>query len=320
MNVRTGGVSEWWPTTWAPNWDDQPVFSLDPRVRVTIVGSIIASTIWKISTAGGDQTAIQRYMATRDAASARRSYLVQSIASVVVIGLLAVVGFALLGYFQVYKHLIPGSGDLSVEADNLFPYFISSHLPVGLSGLVMAAMFAAAMSSLDSGVNSITAVVTTDFLDRFGSRSNRQENRVRTAQLLALLIGGIVVCCSFLIEYVPGNFLEVAKKTSNLLVTPLFALFFLALFVPFSTSTGAIVGAVYGVATAVVVGYWDVITGGEALSFQWIEISALAINLIVACFVSYVGNLQTRRRLVFIVMAALLPLLGALWAISVFLD
>ena len=55
---------------------------------------------------------------------------------------------------------------LTANADKVFPHFIAYHLPPGISGLVVAAMFAAAMSSIDSGVNSITAVVVTDLLHR----------------------------------------------------------------------------------------------------------------------------------------------------------
>jgi len=91
-------------------------------------------------------------------------------------------------------------------------------------------------------------------------------------------------------RYVPGNFLEVTQKTTNLLVTPIFALFFLALFVRFATPLGAIAGCVCGITTAVLIGYWDVITGLPRLSFQWIGISALVVNLTVACLVSYFGT------------------------------
>ena len=54
-------------------------------------------------------------------------------------------------------------------------------------------MFAAAMSSIDSGVNSVTAVVMTDFLDRFGWKPKTEKGHVRVARLLALGIGTIVV-------------------------------------------------------------------------------------------------------------------------------
>ena len=75
VTVRLGGFS-WFPTSWAANWDTQPLFSLDPNVRVTVFGTILTGTLWWIGTAGSDQTAIQRFMSTGDAKAARRSFLI----------------------------------------------------------------------------------------------------------------------------------------------------------------------------------------------------------------------------------------------------
>lgn len=295
VTVAMGGFG-WWPTSWLSTWDTQPLYSFDPHVRATVIGAIVSSLVWQVCTAGGDQTAIQRYMSTRDARAARRSYLVTSIVHMVVILVLACVGFALLGYFSQAPDMLPAGMDLVRDGDKIFPLFIAHHLPVGLSGLVVAAMFAAAMSSVDSGVNSITAVVQTDLLDRIGRRLKTEKGHLRFAKFLAFGIGVLIVLTSSMMQHVPGNFLEVTQKTTNLLVTPLFALFFMALFVPFATPLGAVVGCIVGIGTAVVIGYWDVLTGLERLSFQWIGISALTANLSVACLVSYFGPKRRREK------------------------
>lgn len=295
ISVKMGGFA-WWPSEWVSTWDTQPLYSFDPRVRATALGAILSGLVWQVSTAGGDQTAIQRYMATRDARTARRSYLVNSAAVVVVMGLLALVGFALLGYFSAHPEALPPGIDLIENGDQIFPLYIAEFLPTGVSGLVVAALFAAAMSSIDSGVNSVTAVVQTDFLDRFRRRPETEEGHLRFSKYLAFGIGVITVAASSLMQYVPGNFLEVTQKTTNLLVTPLFALFFLALFVPFATALGAIAGCICGIATAVCIGYWDVITGLPGLSFQWIGISALTVNISVACTISYLSSGSRRKK------------------------
>ena len=67
------GSFAWFPTAWDANWKPQPIFSVDPHVRMIFVGVIIMQALWAISTAGGDQTAIQRFMATENATAARRS-------------------------------------------------------------------------------------------------------------------------------------------------------------------------------------------------------------------------------------------------------
>jgi SSS family solute:Na+ symporter len=288
ITIKMGGFA-WWPTEWVSTWDTQPLFSLDPTVRATVIGAIIALLVTQVCTAGGDQTAIQRYMATSCPKAARRSFLITSILHVAVFVTLALVGFSLLGYFSAHPELLPPGIGLTKNADGIFPYYISAFIPVGLSGLVVSAMFAAAMSSIDSGVNSITAVVQKDFIERFRGASPSPAGQVRLAKYLAFGIGLLVISASSLMQFVPGNFLEVTQKTTNILVTPIFVLFVLALFVPFATTFGAIAGAATGISTALLIGYWDVFTGRPGLSFQWIGISALAANLGVACAASAIG-------------------------------
>lgn len=285
VTVRLGGF-EWFPTSWDANWDTQPLFSLNPWVRVTVFGSVLQLTVWWVCTAGGDQTAIQRFMATEDARSARRSFLMNSISGAMVLLMLALVGFALLAYFRENSHLLPEGLSVASNADLLFPRYISHHLPIGLSGLVVSGMFAAAMSSIDSGINSISAVVTTDFVDRFRKRPMTEKTHVRFAQTLAFTVGIIVISASSFMEYVPGNFLEMTKRTHELFVAPLFVLFFMALFVPFATPLGAVSGAAAALATAVFVAYADVWSTTELISFQWILPSSLTAGLLVGCLLS----------------------------------
>jgi len=291
VTVRLGGLS-WFPTSWDSSWQPQPVFSLDPYVRLTVVGVIVMQTLWAVCTAGGDQTAIQRYMATRDATAARRSYLTNSVAAVLVLFVLALVGLSLLGYFRAYPAQLPEGKSIADAADALFPHYIAHQLPIGISGLVVSAMFAAAMSSVDSGVNSISAVVMTDLVDRFRSESLTAKARVRAAQLLAVTVGIIVIGASTLIDYVPGNLVEVAKRMTSLLVTPIFTLFFMAMFVRFATPTGANVGAVSGFLTAILVSFWNPLIETRSISITWITPTALTVGIVVGCIVS----LATRRR------------------------
>ena len=103
----------------------------------------------------------------------------------------------------------------------------------------MCGLFAAAMSSIDSGINSITAVVQSDLVDRFRVEKLDDRARIRIARALALTIGVVVVLTSsFVLDHVPGNFLEQANRTFGLLVTPMFLLFVFALWIPFFDAIG----------------------------------------------------------------------------------
>lgn len=283
------GDFSWLPTQWSPSWESQPLFSFDPHVRVTLVGLIVHTTLWRVATSCSDQTSIQRFMAVKDASAARRSFLVNSIAVVFSTLLLSLVGCALLGFFTRFPDAIPPELTLARDADRLFPFFIAHYLPPGLSGLIVSAMLAAAMSSLDSGVNAVTAVVTRDFMERFPKGPATELAKVKMLRILTVSIGVAVIAISLVVKHIPGNIMEVTNKTAALVTTPIFALFLMAWFMKSVTPLGALLGTVASVAGAVLVGFWDMLTGLPGLSFQYIGPAALTLSLSVSWLVSRFG-------------------------------
>lgn len=289
ISYDLGGFG-WFPTQWDPTWDTQPLFSTDLSTRMTVVGTILSTLTWYVCTSGGDQVSVQRFMATEDARAAQKALATQMCVGVIVAVTLGCVGFALLGYFNAHPEFIPEGLSLKDDADKIFPHFMAFHLPPGVSGLVVAAMFAAAMSSIDSGVNSITAVVLTDVLERFDRAPTTPAAEMRLARWLAFGIGAFVVVTSSLMRYVPGNITAVTQKTSNLLTAPIFGLFFFALFVRFASPVGVWIGAFCGTVTAALIAFsgpiFGYVPGSDELnpiSFQWIAPVSLGVNILTGC-------------------------------------
>lgn len=285
ISVQLGGVDAWWPKAWISHWQ-KPVWWFDPKARVTAFGAVFSTFVWWVCTSGSDQMAIQRYLSTRDARSARGVMAVTLIADFVVGMFLAALGLALLGYFRANPELMPTSQSLVTDADKLFPRFISIGLPVGLSGLVVAGLLAATMSALSAGMNSCCSVITVDLIERFRRKSSPSFDPVWRAKVVSLVVGLIVVFLSSFVGMVQGNLLEICYKVVNLLTVPLFGLFFMAMFVRWATGFGTIVGAVAGVAVAVAVNYWKEIFGVQGISFLWAMPLSLAAQVAVGSLVS----------------------------------
>jgi SSS family solute:Na+ symporter len=289
INRDLGGVSHWWPDRWPAHWQ-APVFWFDPNVRVTVVGATLSLLTWWVCTAGSDQMAIQRYLATRDARAARRTLNITLAANVLVFLLLAAVGMALLACFRARPEMFALGQTIGGNADQLLPTFIVRGLPEGISGLVVAGLLAAAMSSLSSGLNSACSVITTDFIDRFRKASSDESNHLRLAKYVSLAVGVTVVALSALVGQVEGNLLEQCYKIANLLSTPLFLLFFMALFVPWATPWGTFLGALSSTAVAVAVAYYQVF----GLTFVWM----MPASFLAGALVGVLGSLMPvgRRR------------------------
>lgn len=287
ISVQAGGVRPWWPEHPPAHWMPQPFFSADPHIRLTAVGTFVSYFISTVCAGGSDQVAIQRYLTTRNAAAARRAVLFGHLTVGVILLSLGLVGAALLGYYHLFPAELPANIDLAHGGDGLFPYFLSHGLPVGVSGLVVAGLLTSAVSGVSPGINSVIAVANQEFIEPFILKgANAEAKKVRIARQLSLVIGVVIVLGSLGMGRVPGNLVEVSGKTVNVFFYPMFGLFFFALFVPFATAPGAILGAVYGLTSGLVVGYWDVLTGLPRISFQWIGPTSLLVTLSSGCVFS----------------------------------
>ena len=268
ITIYLGGVGSWWPTEWAAHWPAPKAY--DPVERITFFGIVLATFTWWVCTSGSDQMAIQRYLATKDVKAARNVLITTLGANTVVNLLLTLVGFSLLAYFRLNPHLIPDGQTVLSDADRLFPQFIAVALPAGLSGLVVAGLLAAAMSSLSSGVNSSCSVITVDFIDRFRRSKETELDHVKLAKYVSIVVGVVVVILSAYVGVVQGNLLEIAYKVVNLITAPLFGLFFMAMFVRWAKGWATIVGAFCGLAVVVMISFWKELTGStEGISFLW---------------------------------------------------
>jgi SSS family solute:Na+ symporter len=281
VSVALGGVSAWWPSTWPSHWPEPKVLP-EPGASRTVLGAFCAMLVWMTCTAGSDQMSIQRYLATRDARAARRSFGIQLLSTVLSVGLLGIAGLAVLGYFQARPDEMKAGWSVAEHADKLMPHFIVIGLPAGLTGLVIAAILAAAMSSLSSGLNSSSAVIVTDFVGRAGGQKMTPEEEVRLARYMSVGVGTVAVGLSLLVGALAGNLLELCFKVVNLLTAPIFVLFFLALFVPRATPAAAVLATVASVTTAAVVAF-----GWDAKWFLWSPPAALVAGATVGTLVSY---------------------------------
>lgn len=295
VSIRMGGIDAWWPHQWPQHWPANE-WGFDPHARLSF-GTLLMSTIlWYVCTNGSDHMAIQRYFATPDTRTARKTLLVSLCSDVTIAILLALTGLALLGYYQINAAELGPGRSLQATADQIFPTFIMSSLPGGLAGLVIAAILAAAMSSLSSGINATCAVFGEDFIARWQQKRLEGKAAVTQMRWLSCIIGAIAVGASILNSFITGNLIERCFKVVNLFTAPLFTLFFLALFVPWSNSFGAWCGLIGSIATAIAVAYSAELGLGPGMGIAWIVPSSLVAGVIIGVVASGVARLAPWRK------------------------
>lgn len=151
-----------------------------PTIWVVILGGIFANLI----TSGSDQTMVQRYMTTSSEEEAKRSVWTFALLAIPATLIFFTIGTALYLYYQ--NHAYQLNPTLANE-DAIFPWYIVTELPAGVSGLLIAGIFSAAMSTLSSSMNSVSTAIITDFYHRFSWGSAKSE--LRMARIVTMVFG-----------------------------------------------------------------------------------------------------------------------------------
>ncbi|MGG7664537.1 sodium:solute symporter family transporter [Dyadobacter sp. BHUBP1] len=206
----------------------------EPVLWVVLAGNFMT----QIVTYTSDQVVVQRYLTTPTEAEARRSIWTNALLVIPATLIFFLVGTALWVYFKQNPQLL----NPIARTDDIFPWFISTQLPAGLRGLVIAGLFAATMSTISSSMNSIATVVTTDFFQHFVPHSN-DLRRFRFARYTTLALGAAGIGIAVWLVFMENNSIwDQYLKLIGIFGGCLAGMFVAGIFVPSINSTGVLAG------------------------------------------------------------------------------
>ena len=192
--------------------------------RMTLTGVMISFFFQMMQDYGTDQVTVQRLLSTRTKSGMAKAILFNAATDFFIVALLLFIGLGLFSYYNQNPAALPAA----ITGDRIFPYFVAHVLPTGLSGLLIAAIFAAAMSSMDSGINSMATVIVNDFVTPLtGVISDR--HTVSLARRLTALLGLLATGLSIILFYATGTkgIIETFAAFMGLFNAPVLALFLL---------------------------------------------------------------------------------------------
>jgi len=240
-----GGFSGLVSTAWSEdkfhmlNWGSDITL---PVVWVVVIGQFCANAVPYTS----DQTVIQRYLTTATEKQARNAIWTNAFLTFPATLLFCSVGTALYAFYRTH----PQSLDPTLQTDAIFPLFIVQELPYGTAGLVLAGIFAASMSSLDSSMNSMATVTVTDFYRRLWKNKGDEHSDLRLARALTVFFGLLgttiaIVLATFEIRSLMDFYINLLGFVGGSLA----GLFALGIFTRRANGAGALVGAIVGAVT-----------------------------------------------------------------------
>jgi len=195
-----------------------------------------------------DQNVVQRYVASKSLWEARKATMIYAIAAVPTWSFFFLVGTSVYVFYQVH----PDPQIASYKADQVFPHFILTQLPDGISGLVIAGVLAAAMSSLDSSINSISTILTVDLVRPYLLPGRQDRTYLRIAQGIAVVTGILMIAGALVIARLGQD----STNDLNWLLTSIFGgclvgLFLIGFFTTRVGSSAAAIALVIAVAANV---------------------------------------------------------------------
>ncbi len=219
-------------------------------------------TIW-LTMYSSEQATIQRYCASKSIKEARKGMLWVVLASLPIWAFFMFLGTSLFVFFQ-HSPTPESAAMLSGEmkAEHILPYFIINYLPAGISGLVIAAALAAAMSSLDSIINAISTVLTVDFFRPHILKGREDVYYLKLARILALLAGVVMIGGALLLSVTETKTLEhTALVLASIIISGRLGLYLFGFF----TTIGDAKAVWTGLTFSFLFTLWSVLSGNNLL-------------------------------------------------------
>ena len=203
----------------------------------------VAGLVANLASYTSDQCVVQRYMTTKDEKGAAKSVLLNGVLSVVNCFVFFAIGVALWTFYRSHAGALPAG----TKPDAVLPLFIARELPTGVSGLVLAAVAAATMSTLSANLNSAASAITTDFYKRLRSKVEVDDGRSllfcgKVSTIVVGLLGGAMAL--WMANADIGNVYDQFQRFLGVLTGGLGCLFFMGVFMRRVNGFGATCGLV----------------------------------------------------------------------------
>ena len=244
---------------------------------------IIAACFTHLTTYGTDQSIFHLYLTTSSMKEARKSVWTNAILTVPATLIFFFIGTALYAYYKVY----PENLSISIpNGDAIFPWYIFTQLPVGIVGLLISGIFAAAMSTLSGSMNSAATAYIVDIYSRFFHKGEGG-NELRAARMATCVIGIISLSFAFLMAtWNIASLWDEFNKILGLILGSMGGLFMLGMLTKRANSGGAIIGIVASIIVQLFVA-----------RFQTFHLLLYTASGFISCFViGYLASLFFKKK------------------------
>jgi SSS family solute:Na+ symporter len=240
----------------------------------TLWSGIIGGAFLTTASHGTDQLIVQRLLSARSQRQSQAALLSSGVAIFFQFSLFLLIGAMLFVYYRFFP-----PAEAFTRTDTIFPTFVVTRMPHGISGLLISAILAAAMSNLSAALNSLSSTTIVDFYVRIAPQST-EERRVRYSRI-ATIAWGVLLFGLALLARNGGKVLEMGLSIASVAYGSLLGVFLLGVLTKSASERGAMIGMVFGFVLNM---YLWLFTG---ISFTWYVVLGSLATFIVGYSASW---------------------------------
>jgi Na+/proline symporter len=285
-------LSDRLPTGWfATAWHDGKLQLFDFTSPIltqqySFVAALVGGAVFAMASHGADQLMVQRLLSCRSLRDSQLAVIASGVVVLLQSGLFLLIGTML---WSSMSGASPASLGLTSN-DELFPQFIVTHLPPGLTGLLLAGILSAAMSTLSGSLNSLSSSTVSDLARRLMPGKVDDSRLLRYGKLWTLLWAVAFVLFASLFSSTKSPVVELGLSIASYTYGALLGAFLLGLLVKRAQQSDAIVAFVSTLAGVLYLAVWVAIPDGNGgssrLAFPWYAPIGVAISLAVGGMLS----------------------------------
>ncbi|RKY52692.1 MAG: sodium:solute symporter, partial [Candidatus Neomarinimicrobiota bacterium] len=254
----------------------------------TLIGSLLGGTFLSMASHGTDQLIVQRLLTTKTLKDSKKALISSGIIVIFQFALFLLVGLML---FAFYKGVPVGSEGLLVDIDKpdeIFPYFIIHSLPVGIKGIIIAGLLAAAMSTLAGSMSSLSSSAMMDLYKPHFVKSNNEKRELIVSRIFTIFWGVVLSLVAFLFIRVLQSVVEIALGIASITYGGLLGTFLLGALFKKPDERAAIWGFSAGIIAMLSLIVIPFLFGNPPIvHWTWYTLIGCSVTLLVGNLVTY---------------------------------
>lgn len=252
----------------------------------TLIGSLIGGTFLSMASHGTDQLIVQRLLTTKTLKDSQKALITSGVIVIIQFTIFLFVGLMLFAFYKGTSIGEPGS--LFAKADEIFPYFIIYNLPVGVKGLIIAGLFAAAMSTLAGSMSSLSSSAMMDLYKPTIGKNSDDKKDLFVSRMLTIFWGVVLSLVAFLFIKVLHSVVEIALGIASITYGGLLGTFLLGALFKKCDEKAAIWGFTAGIIVMFSIILIPFIMGAKPIvHWTWFTLIGTGTTLIVGNIVTY---------------------------------